>query len=196
MRRLSTQARAQTLRHYDDLLKGLSLTPEQSEQLVKLLIEKKQAAIDVAAASIAQGIDPQSDPAKYKAMVADTKSRIEDEIQSLLGDANYAHYVDYDRTNSQNNVVSNLSNVLRNTGTPLNANQAEQLRQTLQQHETSHINAKVIADSKNFLTPEQLTVLQDLRAVQKANSEKRNIPTLVLPTAPNPAAPTPKPAKP
>jgi phage shock protein A len=192
MRRLSTQARNQTLRHYDDLLKGLNLSPEQNEQLVRLLIEKKQAAVDVAAASFQQGEDPRNDPKKFKAEIVATKDKIEDDIQALLGDDNYARYVEYDRNNGQTNVVTNLSNVLRGTGKPLSADQAELLHQSLQQHETGRITAKVIADSKNFLTPEQVLALQDLRAVQQANSEKRNLPTQVLPTAANPVPPDKK----
>jgi chromosome segregation ATPase len=192
MRRLSTQARNQTLRHYDDFLKELNLSPGENEQLVKLLIEKKQAAIDVAAASFQQGEDPRNDPATYKAAVVATKEKIEDEIQSLLGDDNYARYINFDRSTGQNNVVSNLSSVLRNTETPLNAGQQELLRQSLQQHETGRITAKVIADSKSFLTPEQILALQDLRAVQQANSDKRNAPTQILPTATTPPDKKPK----
>jgi len=58
----------------------------------------------------------------------------------------------------------------------------------------NRITTKVVNDSRPFLSPVQLQALQDLRAVQQANSQKRNQPVQVLPNGTPLAPPKPKPA--
>ena len=192
LRRLNTQARNQTLRRFGDLFKQLNLTPEQTDGLTKLLTDKRQAGMDVAVASYQQGNDPTQNPDDYRDQVIASHTDIENQIHALLGDANYAQYQDFTRDTGQTNLIKGLELALRNTPNPLTPDQAALIKQTLEDNGTSRITAKVVADTKDFLSPAQHQALQDLRAIQQANAQKRIQPVQILPTgASPPVAPVP-----
>ena len=191
MRRLNTEARNQTLRRFADLLKQLNLPPDQNEALVKLLTDKRQVALDTAVASFQAGNDPTQDMDAYRDLMFANRDSIEAQINALLGPTNYAQYQDNLRSVGQNAVVNNLQLTLSGTSEPLTPDQAAQFQQVMQDNSTSRINARVIAASKDFLTPVQMQALQDLRAIQQANAIKRSQPVQVLPTS-APSAPTGK----
>jgi hypothetical protein len=191
MRRLNTEARNQTLRRFADLLKQLNLPPDQNEALVKLLTDKRQVALDTAVASFQQGNDPTQDMDAYRDLMFANRDSIEAQINALLGPTNYAQYQDNLRSVGQNAVVNNLQLTLSGTSDPLTPDQAAQIQQVMQENSTSRINARVIAASKDILTPVQMQALQDLRAIQQANAIKRTQPVQVLPTSAPPAPPAP-----
>jgi hypothetical protein len=184
MRRLATQARVQTLKRYGELFMQLNVPPEQTEQFTKLLTDKRQAPVDVAVASYQNGEDPWSDPAGLQEMTRAARAEIESQIHSLLGDANYERYLDFNRLTGLSNVTSLLDQALRNAGAPLTADQTARFQQVLVDNETSRVTAKVVSDSKDFLSPAQVQALRDLRAIQQANSRKRNQPLQILPATP------------
>jgi hypothetical protein len=186
LRRLNMQAQNKIHQHYDELFNELNLSPDQKDKLFQLLVEKRQAGLDVAVASIQQGIDPRTNLAEFNQAVAKSKSGIEEEIQSLLGDTQYDQYQAFDLTTGQMNVVKNLQSALTGTGATLTPDQTKQFLQILDQNEAGRVTAKVIADSQDILSPVQLKALQDMRAIQRANSLKRNLPGQVLPTTPSP----------
>lgn len=183
MRRLNVQARNQTLKHYGDLLKQLNLPPDQYEQLVKLLTDKRQAPLDAAVASFQQGEDPSTDVAGFRKQIVAVRDDLENQINSLLGDAAYGQYLNYDRVSGQSNAIGDLQTALTGTSEPLTPEQTARLQQVMQDNNTGHVTPKVITDSRGFLSPTQVQALQDLRAIQLANSVKRNQAVQVLPTA-------------
>ena len=189
MRRLNTQARNQMLRRFGDVFQQLNLTPEQTESFTKLLADKRQAPMDVAVASFQDGNDPTQNLDAYRAQLAATQTGIEDQIHTLLGDSNYAQYRDYVRDTGQTNVIKDLELALRNSPDPLTPEQAAQFKQVLEDNNTTRITAKVVSTAQEFLSPAQHQALQDLRAIQQANSQKRNQPVQILPTVGNPVAP-------
>jgi hypothetical protein len=191
MRRLNTEARIQTLKRFGDLLKQLNLSPDQNEAFVKLLTDKRQVALDTAVASFQQGNDPSQDMDAYRDLMIANRDSIESQINALLGPTDYAQYQDNLRSTGQNDVLNNLALSLRNTSEPLTPDQAAQIQQVMQENNTARINAKVIAASKDFLTPVQMQALQDLRAIQQANAVKRAQPVQVLPTSAPPPTPAP-----
>jgi hypothetical protein len=186
MRRLNTEARIQTLKRFGDLLKQLNLPPDQNEAFIKLLTDKRQVALDTAVASYQQGTDPSQDMDAYRDLMIANRDSIESQINALLGPTSYAQYQNNLRNTGQNDVVNNLQLTLSNTSDPLTPDQAAQIQQVMQDSNTSRINAKVIAASKDFLTPVQMQALQDLRAIQQANALKRAQPVQILPTSPPP----------
>jgi FtsZ-binding cell division protein ZapB len=193
MRRLTLQARGKTQQRYAELFKQLHLTPEQTEQFAKLLTDKRQTSIDVAVASYRRGEDPTKEPERYRDTLIATREEIEAQISLLLGDAAYTQYQDFDRSVGQSNVLNNLSLALQGTADPLTPDQAARFTAAMQASNSNRISSPVIEAAKEFLSPAQLRALQDLRAMQQANSQKRNQPGQALPTTVAPPPPAPKP---
>jgi hypothetical protein len=193
LRRMNLQTRNKMVQRYSELIAQLKLTPEQTDQFTKLLTDKKQAGMDIAVTSYNQGEDPTKDLDQYHALVAAHREQIEGEINALLGDENYARYKEYDLVAGQSNVLNNLQLALQNSAEPLSAEQTERFKDMLLTNNASRITARVITDSREFLSPGQVRTLQDLRAVQQANAQKRNSPVQFLPNAPEIPAPAPTP---
>lgn len=184
LRRLNEHSRLQINRRYASLFALLNLSPEQKEQLVNLLVDKRQAAVDVASATMLEGSDPRDDPAGYMDMIATMREDLEKQIHALLGDSGYQSYQNFDRSVAQAQVVTQLSQLLTEAQQPLSAAQTNQLVAVMQANNTGRVSAKVVNDAKAFLSPPQMEALRDLRAIQQANSRKRNTVAPALPTAP------------
>jgi hypothetical protein len=191
MRRLNTQARNQTLRRYASLFTQLNLPAEQTELFTKLLNDKRQAPLDIVVSSLKDGTDPTKDMDEFRNQIIASRAEIENQIHALLGEANYTQYQSFDQNYGQANVLNNLQSALLGTAEPLTAQQAAQMTQLLQANNANRITAPVVNGAKDFLSLTQLQALQDLRALQLANSQKRLQPGQILPTAP--MAPTGKP---
>jgi hypothetical protein len=116
---------------YAALFRNLNLTPEQSDKLTSLLMERQTALQDVFAAAREQGLNPRTDPDGFRKLVTDAESSINDSIKSLLGDTGYNQFANYEQTMPQRNLVTALQARLANTDSPLNTAQAEQLVQIL-----------------------------------------------------------------
>ncbi len=195
MRRLNTEARLQMLKRFGDLLRQLNLPPDQNEAFVKLLTDKRQVALDTAVASFQEGTDPSQDMDAYRDLMIANRDSIESQINALLGPDQLCPVPEQSpRYRTESDVLNNLQLSLSGTSEPLTPDQAAQIQQVMQDNNTARINAKVIAASKDFLTPVQMQALQDLRAIQQANAVKRAQPVQVLPTSapPPPPAPTGK----
>lgn len=184
MRRLNEQARLQTTRRYGPLFDQLSLSAEQREQLTKLLADKRQVPLDVAAATLQGGTDPREDPATYADMVAATREDLEQQIHAVLGDAGYQSYQNFDHGTGQAQVIDRLGQMSAQMQQPLSPSQVAQLHAVMRANDTGRVSAKVVNDAAAFLTPAQLQALKDLRAIQQANSRRRNTPISVLPATP------------
>ena len=192
LRRLNLEARNKTLQRYGDLFKLLNLTPARTTEFAQLLTDKRQATMDVAVTSYQHGDDPTKNLEQYRAVVDATRQEIEGQINTLLGDANYAQYHEYELILGQSDVLNDLQLALQRSPEPLTSEQAERFKGVLQESNTTRITTRVINDSRGILSPTQLRALQDLRAVQEANSQNQNMPVVqALPTTPEVPEPSP-----
>ncbi|HEX3729494.1 MAG TPA: hypothetical protein VHV47_06795 [Opitutaceae bacterium] len=182
LRRLNTQARNQTMRRYAELLKTLNLPAGENEAFIKLLTDKRQAAMDTAVAEYHQGDDPAANLPAFQQAIWATRGDDENQISQLLGPAPYAQYQSFDRTTGQNNVVTNLQLSLSSTREPLAPSQAADLAELMESEGTGRVTSQVVADAAQILSPAQQQALQDLRAVQLSQSRQRNQPGQALPT--------------
>lgn len=176
LRRLNLQARAQVQRRYSDLFQELHLSPDQTEALTKLFIDKRLVAVDMTVSQVQQNQNPVSDLAGFQDMVGAARTDIEGKIQDLLGEQGYADYRDYDRNFSQNSNLAQIDDALRNSASALSTDQRTRLRQLLQDNNAARLNPKMINQAKEFLSSTQIQALQDLRQSQQLASQKRNQP--------------------
>jgi hypothetical protein len=173
MRRLNLQARNQVLRHYGDLIEQLKLEPQQAARFTTLLADKRQSAVDVVVTAFQRGVDLSQEPERYREIVAGAKAEIEHQINALLGDPMYTRYRDYENSVAQSNLLRDVQLSLRDTPEGLTPEQTARIQGILQDSNGTQITAKVIDESKEFLSPFQVEVLRDLRAVQQAEELKR-----------------------
>lgn len=173
LRRLNLQARFQTLRAYADLFDQLRLEPEQEAQFTLLLADKRQSAVDVVVVAFQRGEDLSQKPTRYREIVAGAKAELESQIKTLLGDEKYAQYRDYDTNVAQANVLRNVELSLRGSLEPLTSEQGDRVKALLQGSSEARITVAMIDAAKEFLSPLQLQVVQDLRAVQQADEQRR-----------------------
>jgi hypothetical protein len=189
-RLLNVHERAQIQRRYGTMFKQLGLSPDQSDALAQLMIDKKQAAMDVAIASVQQGDDPLLDPNGFGDLVAAMRSQIDGQIKSLLGDTGYAQFQGFDRSAGQLGVIAQLQQMLSSTDAPLTNDQANQLQQVMEQNHVGHLNAKVVAGAQTILAPDQTPMLQALLAERQAAAQRKAIQEGAMQNLGVPVAPT------
>lgn len=189
MRRLSLQARYETIRQYGNLFDQLKLDPTTEARLTLLLADERQSATDVVVTALQRGEDLSQDPTRYREIVAAAKNEIQTEIRTLLGDEAYTRYRDFDSAVAQANVLRNFELSLRGSPETLAAEQSAKLRGALQTSDGGRLTAQMLVEAKEYLSPAQWQVLDDLRAVQQAD-EQRRIQQLQMELTPLPTDPT------
>lgn len=130
-RLLATQQRGALDARYAALFKSLNLSPAQLEQFKNLLVEKRTAVADVMAAARSQGLTGRENRDELRALVQNAQAEVDASIRASIGDAAYAQYQNFEQTQAQRSVVSQLQQRLSYSGTPLNDAQSEQLVQVL-----------------------------------------------------------------
>lgn len=197
-RLMAIQQRAGLDAHYAALFKNLNLTPAQLEQFKNLLVEKQVALTDALAAARAQGINPRTDPEDFQKLITSAQADADSNIKAALGDAGYAQYQQYQQTLPQRNVVTQLSQSLSYTNTPLTNAQSEQMVSILAANTPASGNSAAnnirttvatgfgvgfnggnsgpitndaITQSQTVLSPAQVTALQQLQATQQAQAQ-------------------------
>lgn len=182
---------------YAALFKSLNLTPDQVAQLKDLLVNKQQAATDAFAAARDQGINPRTDPQDFLAAVQAAQSSVNDQIKSVLGDAGYAQYQQYEQTAPQRTVVSQLQQSLSYGSAPLTDDQASQLVQILaqtaapqqgQQGRAAFIGAfggataapatitdQALTQAQGILSQPQIQALQQIQQQQQAQRQMQQL---------------------
>ncbi len=134
-RLMAMQAKAGLDGRYAPLFKQLNLTPDKLEILKNLMVERQTVGADVFAAAAQQGLDPMQNRAQLARLTADGQTKIDGQIQSLLGDTSYSTYQNYQGTLPQRSVVNQLQQSLSYTPNPLSDTQNEQLVQILAQNQ-------------------------------------------------------------
>lgn len=197
-RLLATQQRGALDARYAALFKSLNLSPAQLEQFKNLLVEKRTAVADVMAAARSQGLTGRENRDELRALVQNAQNEVDANIRSTLGDAAYAQYQNFEQTQAQRNVVSQLQQRLSYSGTPLNDAQGEQLVQVLaattEQRNPSaggvrtaagrigfggsggaQITDQAVAQASTVLDATQVQALQQLQQEQQAQAQLARI---------------------
>ncbi len=128
---VATQQKAAVEARYAALFKSLNLSPEQSEQLKSLLVERQTSRQDLFEAARAQGIDPRENPEAYRKLLTDSRNEFDSSIKGVIGESGLAQLQSYEQTLPQRNIVDELQKRLSYSNTPLTATQADQLVQIL-----------------------------------------------------------------
>jgi hypothetical protein len=201
MQRLAAlQQKAALDGRYGALFKTLNLSPEKLAAFKSLLAEKEATMMDTMRAAREQGLDPRSDPEGFKKLVATTQAQTDSAIKAAIGDEAFTQYEQYQATQPQRAVVSQLQQSLSYTNAPLTSAQADQMVQVLAATTTAAttegmggrggpmgggggpgggssvvITAATVAQAQTVLTTTQLQALQDLQALQVAQQQAQKI---------------------
>jgi hypothetical protein len=112
---------------YADLFRHLSLSPDQLERFKELLVEKRTAIADVRSAAREQGVNQRNDPATMSKLVADAQAEIDQAIRETVGEAGFAKYENYQKTEAQRHMVNQLERRLSYSTAPLSSQQSDQM---------------------------------------------------------------------
>jgi hypothetical protein len=194
---MSLQQRAALDGRYADLFKKLQLAPADLEKLKNLLVERQTTRMDVMTSARAQGLDPRTNRDELNKLTAAAQAEVDASIKTSLGETVYNQYQNYEATQPQRSLVSQLDQRLSYSTTPLNANQSAFLITTLTATTTAGSEAPdpqqggpgnwggtrptitipdtVIQQAQSVLTPDQVTALKQLQAEQKAQQQIREL---------------------
>ncbi len=193
-RLMALQQKAQLNARYAALFKSLHLSTDQLAQFKNLLVEKQMVNTDVMIAATQQGINPMQNPKEFRDMMQATQGDIDTKIKTTLGDDGYAQFQNYQQTQGQRNVVTQLEQSLSYTDAPLTSAQSEQMLQILSQTSPtgaasaqiviggpgggpvgggagSRITDATIASAQGVLSPPQVQALQEIQQQQLAQQQ-------------------------
>jgi hypothetical protein len=199
-RLVAAQQRGALDARYAALFKSLNLTPQQLEQFKNLLVEKRTAVADVMAAARSQGLTGRENRDEVRALVQNAQNEVDNNIRSTLGEAAYSQYQNFEQTQPQRAVVSQLQQRLSYSGTPLTDAQSEQLVQVLASSTPTNgggatgatprpggvatrlgfnggaaITDQAVSQSSTVLAPAQVQALQQLQQEQQAQAQLTKI---------------------
>ena len=188
---------------YSGLFKQLQLSPADLEKFKNLLVEKQSAVMDVMAAARTEGLSGRDNRDQIKQLVQDAQNEVDSTIKATLGDAAYAQYQNYEATQPQRAVVSQLEQRLSYSPEPLTDAQSQQLVQILAESTPtkgnagrnsgaggfavvaggmggpnaifggSSITSDAVAKAQGILTAQQMAALQGLQQEQQASAQLR-----------------------
>ncbi|MBX3735531.1 MAG: hypothetical protein KF715_02485 [Candidatus Didemnitutus sp.] len=193
-RLMAQQQRGALDSRYATLFKNLNLTPAQLEQFKNLLVEKRTSVADVMAAARSQGLTGRDNRDELRALVQNAQNEVDNNIRATIGDAAFAQYQNFEQTQPQRTVVSQLQQRLSYTDAPLTDAQSEQLVQllatTTEQKNPSaggvrtpagrlgfggnggaQITDNALQQSATVLSASQQQALQQLQAEQQAQAQ-------------------------
>lgn len=195
-------AKAMTLQHraaldnrYAALFKQLNLSPEQLEKFKSLLVERQSARMDVMTAARESGLNPRENRDEINKLVAEAQAEVDNAIKTSLGESVLAQYQNFEATQSQRNLVSQLDQRLSYSSTPLNSTQSSFLINALAASAATTatsgdqgggpgnwggrtgatITDTVIQQAQSVLTPDQVAALKQLQAEQQAQQQVRDM---------------------
>lgn len=128
---LSVQQKAAVEARYAALFKSLNLSPEQLEKFKTALADRQTTFQDIMGAARDQGMDPRTDPEGYRKLMASAQTDFTNNLKSVLGEAGYAQYQNFEQTLPQRNVVNQLQQRLSYSDSPLSQAQSDQMVQIL-----------------------------------------------------------------
>lgn len=181
-RSLAARQRSTLNARYGPLFKNLHLDAATLTQFKDLLVEKQMVSSDVLSVVAKQGLNPLQNRQEVSQLLVKAQSDIDGKIKTLLGDEGYGQFQNYQRTQPQRAVVTQLEQNLSYTDAPLTAAQSEQLVQILAStantgarsqttpvptRATARISDEMIDRAGAVLSPTQLQALEDIRQQQQ-----------------------------
>ncbi|MEO6569657.1 MAG: sigma-70 family RNA polymerase sigma factor [Opitutaceae bacterium] len=189
---LAVRARGRLEFLYGPLLDRLALAPAQVEQLKDLMIEKQQGRSDAANVARAKDVQRRRSGETFFEVISANQNTTDRKIESLLGAAGYAQYLEYERSFPARTTANMLRVELAKTDEPLSPDQLEKLvdaiaRATPARNDagaglTSQVGAglfplpvvgisyRAISAAQSFLSPMQVA---ELTALQQRMSQGR-----------------------
>lgn len=146
---------------YAALFKALNLSPPQLARLKALLLERQSAAVDVAAASLAQGLKPNQD--ELRTLVAGAQDETDRKIQLELGAPGYTQFQTYENAQLFRGATTNLQNGLKRVDAELTDAQAEQF------------TTDIATLTQNSFTPVQQQALRTLTQLQQTQQTLQQV---------------------
>ncbi|MCX6955527.1 MAG: hypothetical protein NTV51_25550 [Verrucomicrobia bacterium] len=199
-RLMALQQKAALDSRYGALFKTLNLSADKLATFKDLLAEKEATMMDTMRVAREQGLDPRSDPEGFKKLMATTQAETDNAIKAAIGEAAFTEYQQYQATQPQRAVVSQLQQSLSYTSEPLTAAQSEQLVQVLAATATTTagggpgaggggrggpgslagggtaaITEATVAQAQTVLSGTQLQALQELQALQQAQQAAQKL---------------------
>jgi RNA polymerase sigma factor (sigma-70 family) len=171
---------------YGPLYRKLGLTPQQIADFEAAKTDQQQTSMDTIAAAQAQGISVND--SRLSPLIEPSFKAIEDKLRVALGDSGVEQYKAYQKMIMARTSVDSLASALYYTETPLTADQADQLTQSIASNtgkssapDTTGIVRsgetnwdKVSVQAEAFLNSSQLATLQALaerKLIQRQISE-------------------------
>lgn len=112
---------------YAALFRKLKLSPADLEKFKNLLVEKQMSGLDVMRAAQSQGLNPDSNPAGFSALMTKAQGEVDDNIRSLLGDQGFGQFQDYNQNIGSYGLLDQIERRLSYTNAPLDGAQTEAL---------------------------------------------------------------------
>ena len=189
---MSLRSRGALDSRYAALFKSLGLPADQLQKFQQLLLDKQSTMRDVLSAMRSQGLAPNRENAgQMRTLVDNANAEIDSQIRTTLGDAAYAQYQDYERTQPQRATVDRVQQRLSYSGEPLTAQQATQLVGILAQNAPAQtqtsagalrrtitgvagaapLTTQALDQARAVLSPGQMTALQELQHEQEAQAQ-------------------------
>jgi hypothetical protein len=130
-RALSAAEKGSLDRFYGPLFRGLALPPEKLEQLKNLMVEAQLAKTDALYAAADQGLAPGTGAAEHYEATAAAQKESYDQIHTLLGDAGFEQYQEYQQERFLHLAMASVQQSLSFTAAPLTDDQANQVAKVL-----------------------------------------------------------------
>lgn len=184
---LKVQRRSALDVRYADLFKQLNLSPAELEKFKDLLVERQTARMDVIAAARENGINPRENRDELRKLTQEAQDEVDANIKAALGETRFNQYQNYETTQPQRAVVSQLDQRLSYNATPLNSAQTEFLINALVNQSSASggsdnrganrpmITDTLIQQAQSVLTPKQIQALKELQAEQQAQRQIREM---------------------
>jgi RNA polymerase sigma factor (sigma-70 family) len=156
---------------YDGFLKQRGLTPAQIDRWIEVMMEKDNIRLDLRDTMKELGV-PASQA--FEELRAKATQPLWNEMREMLGADGFAAFNEYESMSYYRGFVEPLAPKLAVKNEPLSAEQSDRLARVIHANDhprhdnptdlgsTSHIDwSAVTEEARGFLTPTQLTVLQD-----------------------------------
>ena len=152
--------------NYGPLYARLHWSPERIREFERLLVEKQRNSFDVIAAASANDLDP-NNPALKKEWDDRVFTENRDKIMSLLGNEDFAAYINYQPWASLG-TLEQLAGNLYYSDTPLTASQGDAMAPIIERHSVVGSGGKLTTDwpaiyaeaGKGILSAAQLEILK------------------------------------
>ena len=130
---LQTQQKIMLMQSNPDIARDLNLTADQVDRLFGALAEQSLRSMETVSTWEQQA--NQATPQELQRKALELQSANEAELKSVLGDAKYREWMDYQNTAPSRYEAARLRGLLANAGVPLDPSMAKPLLKILQEHQ-------------------------------------------------------------